>query len=302
MKQGLSTVEFAGKRERIAESIDQVLNKLPSKQRAESNYRRENQREVLYSLDEDFVTQMRAHIYNVVRSQEERKEQGLSNSMDELERAPEEYIKGHLKGEVFEQLVAKDPAVRRSREKLDEQSAEKRKQVEAAEDVASEILAVMEDPARYNLGDKIELNRLPDAAYIDVTEEGQVIILGVGEAKSGYIGDRFVSQMKSFEEGAQVVAQELSNIRHSKRLRKLGLENLAARREDSGWEGKKYFVTVSNDFKKTLIVPADKKVQVDWESGTVDRITYASFTGYEVEAIRDWVYEEICEIDPNFRV
>jgi hypothetical protein len=130
----------------------------------------------------------------VIRTEEEREKDGKPNKIEELKENSEKFVKGHLKGEIFEKLVVVDPAIRSERFKGVDP-----KKINEMEALSNEILSVMQNPARYGLEDKIRLRRLPDATYIKITEEGYVEILGVGEAKSGVIDESICSLSLEYE-------------------------------------------------------------------------------------------------------
>ena len=269
----------------ISKQISDVLDKLLPEQRSTTV---EAQNETLNSLDEDFLIELKAHIYNVIRTEEEREKDGKPNKIEELKENPEKFVKGHLKGEIFEKLVVVDPAIRSERFKGVDP-----KKINEMEALSNEILSVMQNPARYGLEDKIRLRRLPDATYIKITEEGYVEILGVGEAKSGVIDERFRRQALEYKNSVKIIVEELSKFRHPKRLRNLGLNQLANRMEKTGMSGTANFVRVADNFKETLIIPQDKILDYDWIEDIVDSILRSSFTTYELNAITQWVYEKI---------
>ena len=281
----LAVDEEEEKEKDIGKQISDVLDKLPPEQRSTTV---EAQNEALNSLDEDFIIGLKAHIYNVIRTEGEREKGGKSNKMNEFRENPEKFIKGHLKGEIFEKLVVVDPAIRSERFKGVDP-----KKINEMEALSNEILSVMQNPARYGLEDKIKLRRLPDATYVEITGKDYVEILGVGEAKSGIIGERFRRQALGYENSVKIIAEELSKLRHPKRLRNLGLNQLANRMEKTGMSGTANFVRVADNFKETLIIPQDKILDYDWIEDIVDSILRSSFTTYELNAITQWVYEKI---------
>jgi len=281
----LAVDEEEKKEENIGKQILDVLDKLPPEQRSTTV---EMQNEALNSLGEDFIIGLKAHIYNVIRTEGERENDGKPNKMDEFRENPEKFVKGHLKGEIFEKLVVVDPAIRSERFKGVDP-----KKINEMEALSNEILSVMQNPARYGLEDKIRLRRLPDATYVEITGEGYVKILGIGEAKSGVIGERFRRQALGYENSVKIIAEELSKLRHPKRLRNLGLNQLANRMEKTGMSGTANFVRVADNFKETLIIPQDKILDYDWIEDIVDSILRSSFTTYELNAITQWVYEKI---------
>ncbi len=281
----LAVDEEEEKEKDIGKQISDVLDKLPPEQRSTTV---EAQNEALNSLDEDFIIGLKAHIYNVIRTEGEREKGGKSNKMNEFRENPEKFIKRHLKGEIFEKLVVVDPAIRSERFKGVDP-----KKINEMEALSNEILSVMQNPARYGLEDKIKLRRLPDATYVEITGKDYVEILGVGEAKSGIIGERFRRQALGYENSVKIIAEELSKLRHPKRLRNLGLNQLANRMEKTGMSGTANFVRVADNFKETLIIPQDKILDYDWIEDIVDSILRSSFTTYELNAITQWVYEKI---------
>ncbi len=281
----LAVDEEEEKEKDIGKQISDVLDKLPPEQRSTTV---EAQNEALNSLDEDFIIGLKAHIYNVIRTEGEREKGGKSNKMNEFRENPEKFIKRHLKGEIFEKLVVVDPAIRSERFKGVDP-----KKINEMEALSNEILSVMQNPARYGLEDKIKLRRLPDATYVEITGKDYVEILGVGEAKSGIIGERFRRQALGYENSVKIIAEELSRLRHPKRLRNLGLNQLANRMEKTGMSGTANFVRVADNFKETLIIPQDKILDYDWIEDIVDSILRSSFTTYELNAITQWVYEKI---------
>lgn len=281
----LAVDEEEEKEKDIGKQISDVLDKLPPEQRSTTV---EAQNEALNSLDEDFIIGLKAHIYNVIRTEGEREKGGKSNKMNEFRENPEKFIKRHLKGEIFEKLVVVDPAIRSERFKGVDP-----KKINEMEALSNEILSVMQNPARYGLEDKIKLRRLPDATYVEIAGKDYVKILGVGEAKSGVIGERFRRQALGYENSVKIIAEELSKLRHPKRLRNLGLNQLANRMEKTGMSGTANFVRVADNFKETLIIPQDKILDYDWIEDIVDSILRSSFTTYELNAITQWVYEKI---------
>jgi hypothetical protein len=278
----------------ITEEIKEILDVLPSFQRSKDM---ENQNKALDMISPDLVMELRGHIYNVIRTEEQREQDSIKNQMDIYKDNPEKFIKGHLKGEVFERLVDLDPQVKKHRYQFYSEDSEK---ITELDNLSREILNVMQNPERYGLGDKIDLKRLPDATYLGLSDAGKIVIFEVGEAKSGIIDERFVSQTSYFEESVEIIAKELSKLRHSKRLRNLGLESMASRMEISGMEGKSNFVTVSKDLKNTLIIPQNKIIEGKWVEDCVDEIIRSSFTTYEIEAITEFLFEKIRDVDSSF--
>lgn len=277
----------------VISGIKEILNKLPSSQQSENP---EDRNKAIDSLSSELITEMRGHLYNVIREEDQRQKEGKSNQMEDLLKDPDRFIRGHIKGEIFEKLVMVDPLVNRIRfDNIDPENMEK------IEKLSTEILSVMQDPSRYGLEDKIKLHRLPDATYINIKDDGFVEILGVGEAKSGVIDNRFLSQAANYYESIEIIAKELSKIRHPKRLRNLGLYNLADRMESSDKAGSGNFVRVSKNFTKTLIVPQDKYIGDDKVYDSVDDVINSSFTSFEIEAITDFVFDEISKVDENLK-
>ncbi len=274
----------------LSQQLFTVMNMLPERERSDN---KNEQRVVLNSLGNNFVQEMTGHIYNVIRNEEQRKKEGKSNQYDYFNEHPENYIRGHLKGEIFERFVALDPLI--IKERFGENILKDPSKMRDMENLSNEILSVMQNPSRYGLQDSIKLGRLPDATYINITEAGYVEIVGVGEAKSGVIDDRFYSQVINYQKSLEIISKGLSKIQHPKRLRNLGLNNLANRMEQSGMEGAGNFVRSSSNLKKTLIVPQDKIIEEDWVEDVVDNILYSSFTTYEVDAVTNWVLKKIQE-------
>ena len=286
--------EIEDRADSIGDRVLEVLDKMPSYKRSNLS---DEQRATLSSLSPDIVMELRGHLYNSVREQSEREKNGDSNSMDKYRERPKVFMKGVLKGEVFERLVVLDPVIKK--ERFDKEDMENESKIKHMEELSNEILSVMQNPARYGLEEKIQVHRLPDATYINITDKGYVEILGVGEAKSGSIHDRFYQQADNYRRSVNTVAGELSKLRHVKRLRNLGLVHLADRMEKSGMEGVSNFVRVSPNFKKTLIVPQNKKIEDDLIKESVDNIIHSSFTNYEIAAITDFFYDEIKKIDED---
>jgi len=86
----LAVDEEEEKEKDIGKQISDVLDKLPPEQRSTTV---EAQNEALNSLDEDFIIGLKAHIYNVIRTEGEREKGGKSNKMNEFRENPEKFIK-----------------------------------------------------------------------------------------------------------------------------------------------------------------------------------------------------------------
>lgn len=271
--------------EAIPEQLQNILNNLPERERSND---KESQISVLNSLGNNLIQEMRGHVYSVIRNEEQRKNQGESNQLDIFEENPENFIRGHLKGEIFERLVVLDPEIRKDR--FDEVNFSEIKDIES---LSNEILSVMQNPERYGLEESINLKRLPDATYIKITREGFIEITGVGEAKSGNIDDRFYSQVSNYQKSIDIISKGLSKIRHPKRLRNLGLNHLADRMEKSDMVGSGNFIRASSNIQKTLIIPQNKIIEEEWVEDCVDNIVRSCFTTYEIDAITNWTLDEI---------
>ena len=291
----------------IQEQIETAMSHVSPNHRSPD---KENQKQALEQLNPDFLTELRAHVNNDIRIQEEREKkeeervkQGgkgneISHNMNEIRENPKDYIKGLLKGEIFEKLVMVDPAIRKDRLTESNLTTE---EIEFNENLSKEILSVMQNPARFGLEEKIQLKRLPDATYLEINDQGKVIITGVGEAKSGFIGDRFFSQADNYRDSIEVIAKELSKLRHTKRLRNVGLEYLASRMEYSNMEGESNFVQMSDDFRISLIIPQDGFIKNPRVEDKVDIILRSSFTTDEINAVTSWSLSELAKIDDNFK-
>ena len=269
----------------ISHQLLNVLNSLPERERSDN---REDQMVILNSLGDNFLQEMGGHIYSVIRNEEHRKEQGKSNQLDIFKESPENFIRGHLKGEIFERLVVLDPEIRKDRFGEIDSS-----EIKDMENLSNEILSVMQNPERYGLEESINLTRLPDATYIKITKEGFIEITGVGEAKSGNIDDRFYSQISNYQKSIDIISKGLSKIRHPKRLRNLGLNHLADRMEKSDIVGSGNFIRASSKLQKTLIIPQNKIIEDEWVEDCVDNIVRSCFTTYEIDAIANWTLNEL---------
>lgn len=281
----------------LQEQINTTMDQVKPNHRSPD---KDNQKRALEQLNPDFLTELRGHLYNEIRNQDEREKQGKTNNLEEIRENPERFIYGLLKGEIFEKLVMVDLAV------INERFGGKNltpDEIKYNENLSNEILSVMQNPSRYGLEDKIHLKRLPDATYLDINHEGFIELTGVGEAKSGHIDSRFNKQVIEYEDSAKTIARELNKIHHSKRFKSLGLFHLADWIEKSDLGGKGNFLRVSEDFKKTLIIPRDKELEFEEEfsEDSVDKVIKSSFTNHEIAAITSWALSEIGKIDENFR-
>ncbi len=204
------------------------------------------QAKTIKNMPEDLTLELRGHIEAAYV--EDKKYDGkfkgkkISELSEEEKKAYELQI---LRGELFEMLIKYDP------EFINSRSQE-----------GDELLSLLHDPERFGLKDKVGSVRNPDLAYIELNEEGRVIIKGVGEAKLGLLGERAISQLRSFDDSVKILKSTINGLKHAKKMKNTGFEGLARRKEQmdqAGEEGP--FFDIDEQFKTTLIVPSNREVE-----------------------------------------
>lgn len=202
---------------------------------------RRRQEKILNSFSERTVQEMDAFL----RSAEIRHEKIQKDKPESL-RSP--FIElDALAGYLMEESVKLDPAFEQQNE------------------LSSTLLSVIQAPERFNLHKVFGLERNPDFAYVHMTDEGQIVINELGEAKmaGGGLDARALEQLK--ETGSQATIQELINFLNTKYNEDKFLEDLRTKyglHMVADLRGKRRDVAPlfvkSPDFRQTIILPANK--------------------------------------------
>lgn len=157
-------------------------------------------------------------------------------------------IKGigkQVRGELFELLIQADPA-------FGERSA-----------LEKELLALAHSPEAFGLEKELGHFRNPDLAFLLVTKEDGVEIIGVGESKLGLLNARAFSQLS--EEGfARGVKELVSVINSLEDPAKYGLIEIAKAKP----------IRIASDFSQLLVVPANRNIE--WKSTLINRREFSA--------------------------
>ena len=173
-----------------------------------SSARETRKQEIIDSLPEGFLEEMRGHIHNhYVR------ETLYFKHTPEFptDQSRINYEKRILRGALFEALVQYDKNI-----------------TSQPTEISMEILAALQNPDVLGLKDEIGFNRNPDETYIEVDESGHLRIKEIGEAKLGKLDERFLSQMESMQRSLEKML-EVINVMSTEDLRAHGLSKIAER-------------------------------------------------------------------------
>jgi|GEM_PF-1930201 len=152
-----------------------------------------------------------------------------------------------VKGELFEAML------RREEKMLPEVTP-----------LEKELASLIENPNRYNLQEILDIKRRPDTLYTKISEEGQLIIKGAGEAKSARLNERALDQILTFEDNIKKIADFIDKATPEE-LEKYGLAELSKAKKE--WnekqeylkeEDRKPLLVINPHFRVTLIVPSDR--------------------------------------------
>ena len=204
-------------------------------------------REIIDSLPEGLLQDLRGHILNNYKKEEEIFGKKFKFESDE---ARTEFEKRHLRGALFEMLIQYDTEI-----------------TPPLNETAQEILGIMQNPEVFGLENIIGYKRNPDETYVEIDEKGQIFIKVIGEAKLGHVDERFLSQMESFDENLQAMVDAINKMT-AQALLEHGLIQLAARRakideEFAGVDQEKRPKTLilgdgTYGHTKVLAIPADR--------------------------------------------
>lgn len=298
------------------ESLPRELFDVLEKTQSEPGYTpdRDRQRSVLENLPRDLVGQLRGHIYAAARENE------FFQNLRGEPGAPPDNGKT-IRGELFEILAENDAGLGQFELRKPDQATQ-------------EMLALMHDPARFNLGGQLGHFRNPDLTTINRTGDGRVVISRIGEAKLGTINQRANSQI--FEGGLRkgvAAAVEVLNGQKDN-LEQLSLSGIADLRQQvvtrlaqkygvkEGKFARADFLEVAENMEQILIVPANRNVNrpetlfnkniLKGVAGADDReraknllennrtaVVQAAFSVNEVAALADFLLSKINEIEKD---
>ena len=163
---------------------------------------------ILEALPEGFLEELQGYIPYYYKKEEEIF--GKKHKFEtEVER--KEFEKQLLRGALFEMLVQYDKEI-----------------TPPPNETAMEILGIMQNPEVFGLEKTIGYKRNPDETYVEIDEKGQIFIKVIGEAKLGHVDERFLSQMESFDENLQAMANVINKMT-TQELQEHGLVHLATR-------------------------------------------------------------------------
>lgn len=196
----------------------------------------DRQKKILEKLPSDFLVELKAHLYDAAQREEERRGT-LGPGFEDMQ----------LRGKVFELLVKYDEEISPPLTPLGE-----------------EVLALIDDPERYRLGKTVGNIRHPDLTYVKVNDQGQVVIQGFGEVKSGALNERALKQLETFEVSISRIQKAVNDRSHVKQLKKLGLGVLAQRKQQMEEADQKgaLLEIAAIDFEHVLIIPAGRKADI----------------------------------------
>jgi len=139
----------------------------------------ETKRSIINALPVSFLEEMHAHLLNTDIEREAYGEQPIQSRDD---------ILMVLHGEVFERLA-----------QIELLQQDRNRKTEEEQEIEAEAVAFFHNPRRFNI---FGTGRNPDIAIIDI--ETQTIV-GVVEAKTGFLNERAAKQMEDFGQSMQRV-------------------------------------------------------------------------------------------------
>jgi len=214
----------------------------------ESRRDESRQARVLENLPDDCLMRLKGHLHEKYIEKEDFKERYFGKPVEKLdEEEKRNYELMVLRGEVFELLIQSDPEF-----------------VKTKTPESEELLSLLQNPDRYEKKEKMGRIKNPDLAYIELNDEGRIIIKGVGEAKLGLLNERALRQLDSFEHSTKALKNTVNGIKHAKKMKRMGFDGLAKRKvqmDESGERGP--FVDIDENFKVTLIVPSDRNTTAE---------------------------------------
>jgi hypothetical protein len=204
---------------------------------------RERKQSIIDKLPEDLFYHLKGRIHSVYFERErwikEHPEKDVSSEPDEARL---------LRGELFEILVECDSKITPVQNSLEK-----------------EILGLLEDPERYSLLEQMGRHKNPDVTQVSIDKEtGNIVINGMGEAKFGKIDKRAFHQLKSFRESLYNLVDTISDLQQPERMQDHNLKELAkAKKKHDESASKDPFMTVAENFKLALIIPAGAGASYD---------------------------------------
>lgn len=215
----------------------------------------EKKKRFIGALPEDFIVEMHAHLQSgdaehaeYLRGIGRDEKMKPWSELSDAERLEQERImKGILFGEVFERLVQEELAeiLQMSPEDME---------------LAQEATMLLHNPARHNLETS---GRNPDLTIVDI-KTGEIVKLV--EAKTGYFDERAYKQMMGYK---RHITQTIEQIQEVSEEAKKSLEKGGAPvtpedleqflRQNYGLSSEITRLGVSEDLKRTFIVPSDRR-------------------------------------------
>lgn len=298
------------------EPLKEELLEVLEKTQPEPGYTpdRDRQRAVLENLPRDLILELRSHVYAAAKENE------FFQNLRGEPGTPLDNGKT-IRGELFEILAENDVSLGQFGLGKPDQATQ-------------EMLALMHDPARFNLGKQLGHVRNPDLTTLNQTGDGRVVISRIGEAKLGAINYRASSQIfeGGLRKGVTAAAEVLNGQKDN--LEQLGLSGIADLRQQVVTRlaqkygvkeekfGKADFIEVAENVQQILIIPANRDVNKPETlfnknilrdvTGTSDRekannllsdnetiLAKAAFSVKEVTALGDYLLAKINEMEKD---
>lgn len=271
----------------FVDRLAEVLTSVPT----EDGYTpdRDRQMDILSRLPDDFFYALAGHLRtSFLEQQKFSRLRGVSFDEGDFD---DETV---FRGKVFEMLVAADPSLH------------------TPDPIAEELLALMHDPDRFRLGEKLKYYRTPDGAYLYVDRVGAALVVrAIAEAKLGKLNDRAFRQLseRGFRYGLERLAVCINDLDD---LKGYGLTEIATLRNPRG-EHIHPIIMIAPDVHQILVVPANRDVsdpaslvragdfddisygQILYLLGDTSRLTIrkAAFSAAEVAALTRVLYRQM---------
>ncbi len=126
---------------------------------------------------------------------------------------------------------------------------------------ARELLSLLQDSNKHFFHSEFQNLRNPDAIYLRIGKDGEIIIEGIGEMKLGHLNERALSQLELFPHTVSKLCKVLNEpeYKNPNRLRSMGLEALASRVWSLPKES--IILRMSPKFRQFLVVPRNRDIE-----------------------------------------
>lgn len=240
-------------------TVDHRKNKLENKPLNQRSMETQKlQAKLLIGLDERFVDTVYAHLYSEyladAKLQQTRRAEAALQGREAVLNEFNDFVA--VEGFVNEYLVKKQINLTRPELITSEKDPEKRKRIKA---IGNKILDVSHEPDRF--GFDWYLDKHPDTAWLNATEDHRILIEGAGEITTGKL-----SKKKYLQLGENGYGFALSRI--CRNLNSLSSEEAASHGlKEFGASGVQ--VEVSNNFRQYLVVRRDMDLSQEGISANV---------------------------------